>query len=76
MQLAALVERGVKIFAIYSGIHGTKYNHEDQLFELFPELRGKVESAYFPLANHTFTQLDAQAELVATVTDWIAARFR
>jgi hypothetical protein len=76
MQLQALVERGVKIFAIYSGIHGTKYNHEDQLFELFPELRGKVDRAFFPHANHTFTELGAQAELIAAVASWITARFR
>ena len=72
LQLQALVERGVKILAIYSGIHGTSYNHEDQLFELFPELRGKVDRAFFPHANHTFTELDAQSELIAAVASWIA----
>jgi pimeloyl-ACP methyl ester carboxylesterase len=72
MQLQALVERGVKIFAVYSGILGTSYNHEDQLFELFPELRGKVDRAFFPHANHTFTELDAQSELIAAVATWIA----
>ncbi|HLL25321.1 MAG TPA: hypothetical protein VK427_24465, partial [Kofleriaceae bacterium] len=75
-QLAALVERGVKIFAVYSGIHGAGYNHEDQLFELFPELRGKVDRAYFPDANHTFTDLAQQAKLVEAVTGWITSRFR
>ena len=74
-QLHALVDRGVRVLAIFSGIHGAKYNHADQLFELFPELRGKVERAYFPAANHTFTELDAQAELIATVTAWFTARF-
>ena len=62
----ALVERGVQILAIYSGIHGANYNHADQLFELFPELRGKVDRVYFPHANHTFTELDEQAELIAS----------
>jgi hypothetical protein len=70
--LGKLVARGVKILAIYSGAHGAKYNHRDQLFELFPELRGKVDRAYFPEANHTFTELAAQAELVATAAAWIA----
>ncbi|MEP6861902.1 MAG: hypothetical protein ABJE66_14845 [Deltaproteobacteria bacterium] len=73
--LDTLVARGAKILAIYSGIHGAKYNHPNQLFELFPELRGKVESAYFSNANHTFTELDEQAELIALVSDWMA-RFR
>ncbi len=73
--LGTLVGRGVNVLAIYSGIHGAGYNHADQLFELFPELRGKVERAYFPKANHTFTELDDQAELIAAVSDWMA-RFR
>jgi hypothetical protein len=70
--LGKLVARGVRILAVYSGAHGAKYNDADQLFELFPELRGKVERAYFPDANHTFTELDAQAELVTTAAAWIA----
>lgn len=75
-QLGALVKRGVHILAVYSGSLGTSYNHEDQLFELFPELRGKVDRAYFPHANHTFTELAAQSALIDTVSRWIAARFR
>jgi pimeloyl-ACP methyl ester carboxylesterase len=70
--LNRLVARGVKILAVYSGAHGAKYNHADQLFELFPELRGKVDRAYFPEANHTFTELAAQAELVRAAATWIA----
>jgi len=71
-QLAALAGRGVAIFAIFTGALGERYNGPDQLFELFPELRGRVDRAYFPDANHTFTELAAQAALVSAVTDWIA----
>jgi dienelactone hydrolase len=74
-ELVSLVTRGTKILAIYSGIHGAKYNHPNQLFELLPELRGKLETAFFSNANHTFTELDEQAELIALVSDWMA-RFR
>jgi hypothetical protein len=76
VHLQALVKRGVEVLVIYSGIHGAQYNDADQLFELFPELRGKVECAYFPDANHTFTELDAQSQLIAAVATWITARFR
>ena len=75
-QLATLAERGVRVFAIFSGIHGASYNHPDQLFELFPDLRGRIDHAYFPAANHTFTELAAQADLIATVTGWMRKRFR
>jgi hypothetical protein len=74
-QLVTLVNRGVRVLAIYSGIHGAGYNRDDQLFELFPELRGKIDHMYFPDANHTFTELDAQAKLIDDVTGWITKRF-
>jgi pimeloyl-ACP methyl ester carboxylesterase len=69
-QLNALVQRDVRILAIYSGVLGARYNRENQLFEAFPELKGKVDCAYFPDANHTFTELSAQAALQARVIGW------
>jgi hypothetical protein len=74
-QWTGLVERGVRILAIFSGIHGAGYNHPDQLFEWFPALRGRIEHAYFSDANHTFTELAVQAELIDTVTRWMAKSF-
>lgn len=74
-QWTQLVERGVRILAIFSGIHGAGYNHPDQLFEWFPALRGRIEHAYFSDANHTFTELSVQVELVDTVTRWMAKNF-
>lgn len=75
-QLGALARRGVAIFAIYSGIHGAGYNAAGQLFEVAPELQDRVQEAYFPDANHTFTELAAQEALITAVTSWISTRFR
>ena len=69
-QLNELVQRDIRILAIYSGVLGARYNHQDQLFEAFPELKGKVDCAYFPEANHTFTELSAQAALQTRVISW------
>ena len=74
-QLTQLVERGVRILVIFSGIHGAGYNHPDQLFEWCPRLRGRIDHAYFSDANHTFTELAVQAELIDTVTRWMAKSF-
>jgi len=71
-QLASLADRGVRVLAVYSGIHNERYNHEDQLFEAFPALRGRIDRAYFPDANHTFTQLEDQTALIETTLRWIA----
>lgn len=69
--LLALVERGVRILAIYSGVMGDRYNAQGQFHEFLPELRGRIELAWFPHANHTFTERAAQAELADTVMAWI-----
>ncbi|HEX3759867.1 MAG TPA: alpha/beta fold hydrolase [Kofleriaceae bacterium] len=74
-QLTRIVDRGVRVLAVFSGIHGAGYNHPDQLFEWFPALRGRIDHAYFAHANHTFTELSVQAELVDTVARWLAKNF-
>jgi len=60
---------------VFSGIHGERYNHRDQLFELYPALRGRLEHLYYPTANHTFTELAAQASLLDAVIGWVRERF-
>ena len=69
-RLTTLVDRGVRVLAAYSGIHGPRYNHPDQIFEVFPALRGRLDHRYYAAANHTFTELAGQAELVDDVTAW------
>lgn len=70
-QLASLAQRGTRVLAVYTGSLDERYNHPDQLFEVFPKLRGKVDRSYFPEANHMFTELAAQRELASTVDDWL-----
>jgi alpha-beta hydrolase superfamily lysophospholipase len=74
-QLAGLVARDVRILSVYSSAQGVRYNHADQLFEWFPELRGKLDSLYYPDANHTFTEIAQQAALICAVMDWCRLRF-
>jgi len=75
-QLEALLARDVKILAIYSGGLGERYNHVDQLFEYAPALRGRLTHAYFPDANHLFTERAQQTELLDTIAVWVDRRFR
>jgi hypothetical protein len=72
-RLTTLVDRGVRILAVFSGIHGARYNHPDQIFEVFPALRGRLDHRYYPAANHTFTELGVQAALIDDVTAWTMA---
>lgn len=73
--LATLADRGVRVLAIHTGALGPRYNHADQLFELFPELRGRLDAAYFPDANHMFTERAAQARLIAAAAAWLGRTF-
>lgn len=75
-QLATLADRGIAVLAIYTGCHDDRYNHPDQLFEHYPGLRGRVERAFFPDANHSFAELAAQAALGDLVTTWLERHFR
>lgn len=73
--LQKLVDRKAGILALYSGALGERYNHEDQLFEVFPALRGRVDRAWFPEANHTFTARGEMLRLIEHATDWVVRRF-
>ncbi len=73
--LKGLLDRGTRILSVYSGGLGQRYNHRDQLFEVFPALRGRLEVAFFPAANHVFTELAQRNELIVTVTRWCGDHF-
>jgi dienelactone hydrolase len=72
--LTGLIDRGVGVLAVFSGGLYERYNDEDQVFELFPELRGRLDRAYFPGANHTFTERASQDRLLRTVVGWVDQR--
>ena len=70
--LQEMADRGVEQLAIYSG--STKeYNYEGQLREAFPsvDFRRRLEEAYFPEADHTFTRLAHQQQLIERVLTWM-----
>jgi hypothetical protein len=73
--LRTLSDRQVAVLALYSGALGERYNHEDQLFESFPDLRGRIDREWFPAANHSFTPQAAQQRMAEVVTRWLSRRF-
>lgn len=74
-QLTDLLDRGVKILCVFSGANGIGYNHRDQIYESFPELRGRLQVAYFPTANHVFTELAQREALMTEVSQWCRIQF-
>ena len=73
--LDRLVDRHVDMLFIYSSAMRDRYNHADQLFELFPELRGRVSIEYFGGADHAFTEIAAQRRLIDAVAGWLARTY-
>lgn len=70
-QMTRLLERGVEVLAIFTGSLRERYNHPEQFYECFPQLRGKLECRYFPRVDHTFTELEAQHALRSTLEEWL-----
>jgi hypothetical protein len=73
--LGELLDRGTKILFIYSATLHVRCNHKEQLFEAFPELRGRVDVEYFADADHLFTELSTRRRLMDAVTAWLSRTF-
>jgi pimeloyl-ACP methyl ester carboxylesterase len=75
-ELQTLLGRGTRCLFIFTerGMHNY-YNHERQIFEIFPELRGhrNVEVAFMRGTDHTFTLLHHQAAVVEVIEHWARA---
>lgn len=65
--------RGTRMLLVYSGALGERYNSRDQLFEAFPTLAGRLELAYFPDANHVFTEVEQRLALLDRMLSWMRA---
>lgn len=77
VQLDQLLARGAGVFFAFSGGEGNPYNHERQLAEIYPEAvrhRG-LAWAYFPEADHIFSERAQQAHLIERIKGWLAAEF-
>jgi pimeloyl-ACP methyl ester carboxylesterase len=71
-----LVDRGVRMYWVYTSGADLYYNYATQFFDMFKpvDFKGMVDHRYFGESNHTFTELRSQQQLVAAVTDWATRR--
>jgi pimeloyl-ACP methyl ester carboxylesterase len=76
-QLQELINRGVKLFFIYSGGVPLYYNYEDQFFDMFRSVKfkGMVFHRYFKEADHTYTIMSVRQKLKSTISEWISYTF-
>lgn len=71
--LSKLVERSVRIFAIFTGGE-PEYIYTQQYRDSFRDVnfRGLLRVAYYPETNHIITQIDYQSRIVNEIVSWIA----
>lgn len=75
--VATLFERDANLLFVYSaGLEGN-YNHESQLREALPEhaAHPNLSVEFFSTADHTFSRVARQAELISVVTGWMRNAF-
>jgi len=73
--LRALLARDVRLCAIFSGGQGDHYNYQGQFADAFRSLDfgGRLLERHLPDADHIFTDLDHQREVVETLAGWLRA---
>jgi hypothetical protein len=73
--LRALLERDVRLCAIFSGGQGDHYNYEGQFADAFPSLDfgARLLERHIPDADHIFTDLGHQQRVVDTLAQWLAS---
>lgn len=73
----ALLDRGVRVFALFTAGQLGSYNHAQQFWEMYPSLRGEpgLHYAYAADVDHTFTQRAARAQWTGEIVTWLERSF-
>jgi pimeloyl-ACP methyl ester carboxylesterase len=71
-RLRALMARGVRLCAIFSGGQTDDYNYRGQFRDAFRKVDfgGQLQEEYLPEADHIFTNLEHQRVLERTLSNW------
>lgn len=76
-ELGSLIDRGVQLLLIYTGLGPLRFTYRRQLHDAFPDIdldRAAVVR-FYPDADHTFTLPGHRARLLADIDAWIDTRF-
>ena len=76
--LRAMLERGVRLFLLYSEFGMEEYyNYPEQFFDIFPSLSAhpQLRAELFRGADHTFTLRRHQEELIGLIEGWMTTAF-
>jgi hypothetical protein len=75
-EILTTVQRGTRIFYIYSGGIQSYYNYSEQFWDMFPLLKSvshKIKVKYMRGSNHLFMYEQNKQELRSEIISWIEA---
>lgn len=74
---ARMLERGLALAFVYTGQVQNEFNYEDQLWDMFPVLRGhpKLLYRYMIHADHIFSRRAQRVELLGLLLPWLQKHF-
>lgn len=72
-RLRGLVSRGCRMLFVFSGGLEEQYNHRDQFYHVFPDLRraANLSLEYFGDADHTFSDPEIRRRMVDVALRWV-----
>ncbi len=75
--LTTLVDRGVRIFIVYTGLVRRHVSKPAHFFETFADydFDGRIDVEAMPHTDHTFSTLAAQKALIAHIDAWLGRYF-
>jgi hypothetical protein len=70
--LERLMDRGARVFNVFTGGMKDQYNHESQYLDSFHDLdfAGRLTAKYLPDADHTLEALELQERFIADLRSW------
>ena len=76
--IRALLERGTRMMAVFTGGVEDYYNHPGQLSRCFPELAGsgRLQEDFFPDAEHVYVTVGQRERLLLRLGQWFNDSFR
>lgn len=76
--IGALLARGTRMLAVFTGGVEDYYNHPRQLSRCFPEFarNGRLQEAYFPEAEHVYETVGQRERLLRRLDRWFSDTFR
>lgn len=76
-ELSELVDRGVRLFMVYTEMGPLAFNYESQLADALPEVdvRGGTDVVYYEGTDHTFTLPGNRQQFMDDLATWMGSRF-